>query len=185
MKANVIILITVLLSCLVASCNLKDETNGKCGASAIGLIQKYQYMMMEDSVRFDMQYHYDDVNKLTRVTFFSDLYDSICTDEHVNVIIELDIDTSGSKIVPKVRADWYPLFGSEITLTSHPSGKLIHYFGSYQIGLKQTWGDGPGMYYITWSFTFPSQTSKQNDLIWLNNRIMDLSISGDYYWFRR
>lgn len=174
----------VLLSFLFTTCSKNDETNGKCGAKAYGTIFSSRYETFTDSVKYEMQYEYDEIYKITTVTFYSELYDSVCTDEHVKVAVEFNIDTSGWEIIPNVRADWYPLFGHEIELTNYVSEDETHYRGSYQIGLKQTWGDGPGIFYLTWSFEFPSQDTRINDIIWLNNRIHWISITSDYYYYR-
>jgi len=184
MKTKLIFPLVVFVSCLLTTCKKDDETNGNCGAKAFSTIFNTQYEIFEDSVKYEMQYQYDEIKKITTVTFYSEIYDSICTDEHIKVAVEIDIDTSGWAIDPIVRADWYPLFGSEIDLTSNVINNKIHYYGSYQIGLKQTWGDGPGMFYLTWSFSFPSQNTKKNDIIWLNNRVLWLSIDCNYFWYR-
>lgn len=185
MKTMLILAGSIVLACLLSGCmKSKDEYTGKCGDEEYELISFMQYYLFADSVYYEMSYSYDPINQLSKVTMYSKIYDSLCTEEHVKVSVNMEIDTSGSKIVPMVRADWYVLYGSEITLSHYTDRDAIYYSGYYSIGLKQIYEDRPGKYFLTWSFTFPSQGSRQNDLIWLNNRVKKFYIENHYYWHK-
>jgi hypothetical protein len=162
----------------------KDEYQGKCGGEQDEFISMTEYFLLVDSVSYEMMYSYDDINKISKVTMFSKIYDSICSEEHVKVTVNFEIDTSGSNILPMARADWYVLYGSEITLSHYADRGIIYYSGNYSIGLKQIYDGRAGKYFLTWSFTFPSQGSRQNDLIWLNNRVKKVWIDSHYYWYK-
>lgn len=185
MKITIVIMELALLLFLFTGCfKSKDEYEGKCAAENYETISAIQFYLLEDSVRYEMYYSYDDINHISKVYMYSKIYDSICTDEHVRVTVDIEIDTSGSAITPMVRADWYVLYGSEITLSQYTDKDAIYYSGSYSIGLKQIYEDGPGKYFLTWSFSFPSQNSRANDLIWLSNRVKKLNIQSHFYWYK-
>lgn len=185
MKTTILLTVLLLFACLFSGClKSKDEYKGKCGDEQYESISATQFYLLVDSVQYEMYYSWDNINQISKVVLYSKIYDSICTDEHVRITVDMEIDTSGSKITPMVRADWYVLYGSEITLSHYIVDGVIQYSGDYSIGLKQIYEDRPGKYFLTWSFTFPSQGSRQNDLIWLNNRVKKLFIQSHYYWYK-
>jgi hypothetical protein len=187
MKTTIVLTTLILLVFLFTGCfKSKDEYQGKCGDEYFESINASQFQLMADSAEYEMYYSWDDINHISKVYFYSRIFDSICTDEHARVIVDIEIDTSGADITPVVRADWYVLFGSEITLTRYIdiNSDVIRYSGEYSIGLKQIYEERPGKYFLTWYFSFPSQNSRANDLIWLNNRVKKLYIQSDFYWYK-
>jgi hypothetical protein len=180
MKTLINLSILLLFSFFLSTCGLLNTKENKCGEEVDNDIELYKYSLFKDSSLYSMQYQYNSSSQQTTVSFFSPIYENVCTDEHASVSVKVLLDRNDTTIVPKARADWYPLWGSEIALTLDKSNILV-YDGSYEIGLKQVYKDQPGRFYVSWSLTFPSQRDRRSDLIWLNNRVTAIHIDSHYY----
>ena len=177
-----VILVMVLV---LSDCSIFNSSEpSKCGDLVNPVIQQTHYQIFKDSVLYSMNYHYNPDTKRTTVSFYSSVYEDICPYEHVKVSFQLLLDDKNLDldIVPTARADWYPLFGAEVPLEFKRSS-ISEYYGILSFGLEQTYHENPGMFYVSWTLTFPSQDSRQSDLIWLNNRVFSVNFDMWYYMF--
>lgn len=98
----------------------------------------------------------------------------VCTHEHATVtFLASSKATSQLPLDVTARADWGLLYGTEIPLERRTTQFSVPWWfwesREVEIGLKQVYGDGPGLYVLRFDVTFPTLGSELRDKQWLED----------------
>lgn len=124
----------------------------------------------------------------TRRFFYQTEVTGACTHEHAKATFTASMKVSSQlEVDVTARADWGLLYGSEMPLTQRTSelgGAPWRFWESSEmdIGLKQVYGDGPGLYVVRFDITFPTLGDEDRDKQWLEDSFHYSSILETNYY---
>lgn len=172
-------LLLLIISITITSCGDVIELLSSCGHKDSKILEIHTKhngpgdKVDRNYLRADQMQSRLDGN--VRVFFVDVDVTGACTHEHAKVNVHSSAKfSSGVEPAMKARADWGLLFGSEI-----PVERKISQFGKspwafwrssdYDIGLKQVYGDGPGLFNVRMEFSFLSVGDLERDKQWLED----------------
>ncbi len=169
-------ILLVFSACEKSSKDSTTTTADKCG----GVISKVDYHrlggLFSDSLTAPMNYGiiymYDPVNKLTTINFYTAIMADICTFNDSSFVLKNTFTISDTAVKYKffkmyVNGTWHLIYGNKYMLPA--GGYLVSNDTTFKT--KPLNNDGPAAADFLWSFSFPSQTTRQADIIYLANRV--------------
>lgn len=158
----------------MAGCDLFDDS--PCGPN-----QTYDlYLLGSSIVDSTNGVYYSYMEGTDRVFQWSELVDSVCTDEHAKMncrVALLDETTTG--INARSRASWLFLFEENFPMTKNGSDIK----GSGEVGLKQAFDKDAAWFVPTLEVYFPTKGSYGADTAFLKQNVISVEMMAKYRKF--
>lgn len=163
------------LALLTLGCAKKTGEDGACGGDNLQWVS---------TISKTSPYHYY-VSGDQRFFVFEDLLtpENICTEEHVNVLYEVDRCCDGDSTEIKITGKAYwGLYASERPLVCKRAnvGDELECYVNDNIGLKQAFPDQPGWIGLQLLVQFPTRGSYEADYNYMLLKIYSLGITLHY-----
>lgn len=121
------------------------------------------------------------IDGIVHYYYMTESFQNVCTHEHINATVMFGCECMGAPYDLKLHVVYGLLYETTVTeFEYHSYSGVCYYRADAEVGLKSTFGDGPGWFFLTFDIRFSDLGSWEANDDYLLSQVKYIELSARY-----